>query len=77
MTHRGQRLRLALKARDALLVLEELVWQDFDRNLASELGVLRPIDLPHPARAERREDLVGAEPCACGERHLDLFRLLT
>jgi hypothetical protein len=69
VAHRGQRLCLALKARDALLVLEELVWQDFDRNLASELRVLRPIDLSHPARAERREDLVQAETGARGERH--------
>src|SRR5262249_47499852 len=29
----------------------------------------RPVDLPHPPRAERREDLVGAETSARRKRH--------
>ena len=35
----------------------------------SEPRVLRLVDLAHPARARRREDLVGAEAGAGGERH--------
>ena len=34
-----------------------------------ELRVPRAVDLPHPARAQRREDLVGAESCSGGQRH--------
>jgi hypothetical protein len=35
--------------------------QDFDRNLAREPGIPRPVNLSHPSRAKRGEDLVGAE----------------
>ena len=44
--------------------------QHLDRHLASEPRVLRPIHLPHPARAERREDLVGAQTGAGCQGHV-------
>ena len=44
--------------------------QDLDRHLAREPRVPRPVDLPHPARAERRDDLVGTEARAGGKAQL-------
>ena len=43
--------------------------QNFDGHVAPELGVVRLIHFSHAARANRREDFVGAEMCASGERH--------
>jgi len=42
-----------------------LLGEDFDGNVAAELGVVGPLDLPNPAGAERRDDTIGAE---CGFR---------
>ncbi|MEJ2422819.1 MAG: hypothetical protein P8018_14150 [Acidobacteriota bacterium] len=36
-----------------------------DGDLAFETRVLRPVDLAHAARAERADDLVGAESSFC------------
>ena len=36
----------------------------------SEPRVPRPVDLAHPARADRRKDLVGTEPRPCCQRHV-------
>jgi hypothetical protein len=46
--------------------------QDLDRDDAQEAAVARPVDLSHPSRAQRREDLVGAETRARRESHLFL-----
>jgi hypothetical protein len=35
--------------------------QDLERDLATQLRIVRAIDLTHPAGAERRDDLVGTE----------------
>ena len=43
--------------------------QDLDRDVPVQPLVPRPVDLSHPARAERREDLVGAEAGAGWECH--------
>jgi hypothetical protein len=40
-------------------VCGERLRQDLDRHFALERGVPRPVHLAHPARAKRREDLVG------------------
>ena len=58
---RRERFRLALEAGDAVRVLEELLRQHLERDVAPELRVPGPVDLPHPARAERRDDVVGTE----------------
>ena len=44
--------------------------QDLDRDLAAQAGVLCAVDLAHSARAERREDLVGAQARSGGESHV-------
>ena len=43
--------------------------QDLDRHRAVEPRVARPVDLAHPARAERRDDLVGAQAFPGREGH--------
>src|SRR5688572_5206155 len=43
--------------------------QHLDRNEAIEPRVARLVDFSHPARAEQRQDFVGAKTRATGERH--------
>ena len=61
MIEGGQHLGLALEARKPVGIRGERLGKNLDRDVAAELRVLRPIDLSHPARAERREDLVRSE----------------
>ncbi len=61
MRQRGDGLGLALEPRERVGVRGQLRREDFDGDLPVELRVARAVDLAHPARAERREDLVGAE----------------
>ena len=53
--------RLLLEAAQALGIGREDGGQHLDRDVAPEPRVARAVDLAHPARAERDEDLVGAE----------------
>jgi len=48
------------ETRFSLLTFYEIPGQDLDRHLAVEADVPGSIDLSHAARAEGREDLVGA-----------------
>ena len=59
----------ARSARARPVVRGQLRREDLDRDVAVQLRVARAVDLAHPARAERREDLVGTETCSGGERH--------
>ena len=68
MVQRRERPRLALEPHQPVGVGGERVGQDLERHVASELGVAGAIDLPHAAGAERRHDLVGAEPDAGVQR---------
>ena len=61
---RGEHLRLALEAREAIGVGGERVGEDLQRDVATELRVARAIDLAHAAGADRGDDLVGAERCS-------------
>ena len=63
------RLRLALEPRERVGIGRDGLRQHLDRDVAIQLPVARAVDLPHSARAQRREDLVGAEAGAGGERH--------
>jgi len=56
------------RARDSKLKREGF-GQDFQRHVALQLGIARAIDFAHAARAEGREDFVGAEFVAGSERH--------
>ena len=61
MIQRGEDLRFALKARQAVGVGCERRGEDLDRDLTLQLRVRRPIDLPHSTHAELRGDFVDAE----------------
>ena len=69
VVQRGGRPRLLLEAPQPVGVGTQPGRQDFDRDVATEPRVARPIDLPHPARANERDDLVGAESNAGREGH--------
>jgi hypothetical protein len=57
----GQNFRFALKAADACRLAGKLFRQDLDGDIAFELGVGRPIDLSHAARAQVAGDLIVCE----------------
>ncbi len=69
MVERGEDVRFAPQAGDALAVLREGGRQHLDRNVASELGIPRTKHLAHAACAEGREHLVGTESDAGSEGH--------
>ena len=57
----GDSARLPFEAFERVRVGIELLGQDLDGHLAAEPRVPRAVDLPHAARAERGDDLVGAQ----------------
>ena len=67
MIQRRERLRLALEPRQALEISGERVGKDLDGDLATKRRVRRSIDLPHPAFADWRGDVVDAEARAGSE----------
>jgi hypothetical protein len=69
MAESRHRARLALEARQALPVARECLGEHLERHLPPEPGVERPVHLPHAARAERGDDLVGPEAGAGSEGH--------
>ncbi len=63
------RARLLLEPAEPVRVVREGRGQHLDGHVAPEPRILRAIDLSHPARAERRNDFVGAEARTGRERH--------
>ena len=48
---------------------ENAIGQDLDRDVATQPRVARAVDVAHAARANQRDDFIGAEPRAGGEGH--------
>src|SRR5664279_1928705 len=69
MVQAREQFRLALEPSTPLTIFEELFRQHLQRHHPINARVLRPVDLSHPARTERREDLVGAETSADADGH--------
>ena len=69
MVQRGEQLRLALEAGEAVWIDSEEFGQDLQRDVAIEPRVARAIHLAHATRADQGDDFVGAEPGAGGYRH--------
>ena len=67
MIQRGEDFGFALKTRQPIVVSRERWRQDLDRDLTLQLGVGRPIHLPHPAFADLGGDFVDAEAGAGSE----------
>ncbi len=70
MIQRRQGTRLALKARQPLLVGLNGGRQDLQRDVATEFRVVRPVDLAHSADTEDAGDPIRAEPRASRQRHV-------
>src|SRR5213596_2393309 len=61
--------RFLLEASQAVGILREKFWQDFDGDLATQPCIACAIHLAHAARAQRCDDFIGPELCARRERH--------
>ena len=61
MVERCQRARLALESRDGIGVGRNARRHNLDRHVASEAHITRPVDFPHAAGPEQRDNLVSAD----------------
>jgi hypothetical protein len=61
MVQRGEDLRLALEAREAVGVVRKGRGQDLQRDVAMELGVAGMVHLTHATGAERRQQFIGTQ----------------
>src|SRR5262249_60778977 len=61
MIGRRQHARLAFEARQSIGVRGEGRRQDLDRYVTPQPRVARPIDLAHPAGADRRQNFIRAQ----------------
>src|SRR6266540_2945431 len=69
MVQGGDQTRLRLEALQAGRVGRQLGGQDLDRDLALKPRVPGAVNFPHPARPERAQHLVRAEPRNRGNGH--------
>jgi hypothetical protein len=69
MVERSDRARLLLEPPQALGIARNVGRQHLDGHIATETQIARAVDLAHPASAERRENLVRAEPGTRAETH--------
>src|SRR5262245_60069718 len=60
MVERRGRARLLLESLHPLSISRELLRQEFERQLASEPGILREVNFSHSARPQMRKNLVAA-----------------
>ncbi len=70
---RGEHLRFAAEPREAIGITRDRWQQDFDRDVAIQLGVTSAKDFAHAACADRGEDFVGTEARAGSERQMQLI----
>jgi hypothetical protein len=62
-------LGFAAKPCEAITIVREVVGENFQRDIAAKLCVLRAIHLSHAAGADRSDDFVRPEACAGDEGH--------
>ena len=67
MIQRGEDLRFALEAGEAIGIAGEGIRQNLERDVAIQLRIARAIHLAHAAGAKGREDFVRAEAGAWSE----------
>ena len=70
MIQRGDGARFEFEALAAHGIVGHVGRQDLQRDVASEARIAGAIHFTHAARAEGRDDFVGAEVVAGRERHL-------
>ena len=61
VVQRGERLGFTLEAREPISVVRERLGQDLDRDVAIQLRVAGPEDLPHAAFADAGDNFVDTE----------------
>jgi hypothetical protein len=69
MRERGNGLCLAFESREGGRILGKTLGQDFDGDVAVQLGIARAVDLPHSSNAKRSRDFVRPELRSHGEWH--------
>src|SRR5215813_3018327 len=57
---------------DAVCVARELIWQNFDRNVALQFRIACAIDLAHSALAQKSRNFERAKSCTYFYRHGDI-----
>ena len=72
MRQRRDRLRLALEPRQRVGSFATESGRTLIATSRSSFAVARPVDLSHPARAERREDLVRPEARSSSQSQCDV-----
>ncbi len=70
VVERGEHLRFALEARQALRIGGKHLGQDLQGDVPPEPRVAGAIHLAHPTRAERTDDFVKANALASGQCHV-------
>ena len=65
VTQAGERLGFALESRFEVRPIGHVRRENLDGNGPVEPLIPRAIDLTHAARADRRDDLIGAQSCSC------------
>jgi hypothetical protein len=70
MIERGEQLRFAMKAREAIGIRGEELRQDLQRDGAIQLGVEPAVDLAHATGAEQLAKLIESNPCAGRQCHV-------
>jgi hypothetical protein len=74
---RAEAERFLLEALAAVRVRRELRREDLDGHIAPETRIPRAVDLPHPSRAQRRENLEGAKTRSRRQCHVRAAGILT
>src|ERR1041385_8903242 len=74
MVERGRGLRFLREAVDALAVVGDDGWQDFERDVAAEALVAGAVDVAHPAGGDESQDAIRADAGAARQRLPRLFR---
>jgi hypothetical protein len=65
----GNRSSLALEAFPQFWIRREVVWQNFDRNVAIQPRIMGAINLAHTARAGGGDNFIGPQPQSWSKRH--------
>src|SRR4029453_7152176 len=61
VVQRSERPCLVAEAGHTFTITSELIWQRLNADIATEFGVVRPVDLPHAALSHGRQDAVMAQ----------------
>src|SRR6516165_9793532 len=69
MAQGSDALCLTLETGAAFRGASRRIREDLEGNVAFQSRIARPIHLAHAAGAERRQNLISAEPSACHEGH--------